>query len=198
MISSEDLRGILAMHDPKIRPGKVDELAACFTRMTYRKGEVIISGKGRCSTCAFLAEGFVHAFRMVGDEVQTMWFGEKGDLITSYRTLFWNAPGGETVAALTDCEVFSIDMVEFKRLVATDVEVAAIYIKVVEAGYAFWENRFLIRVQLAAEDRYAEWLSRTKHLAQHIPLGILARYLGIDQATLSRIRARAGSKGRSP
>ena len=195
MIGTGELHELLAMHDPYVRPGKVEELAASFTRRTYRKGEVIISGKGTCTTCVFLAEGFVHAFRTVRGEVQTMWFGEKGDLLTSYHTLFKNEPGDETVVALTDCEVYSIDMVEFKRLVATDLEVAAIYIKVLEAGYSFWENRFLIRIQLAAEERYAEWLTRTKHLAQHIPLGILARYLGIDQATLSRIRAKGGNKG---
>ncbi len=194
MIGTGELHELLAMHDPYVRPGKVEELAASFTRRTYRKGEVIISGKGRCTTCAFLARGFVHAYRTIGGEEQTMWFGERGDLITSYHALFSNEQADETVVALTDLEVFSIDMVEFKRLVATDLEVATIYIKVVEAGYAFWENRFLIRIQLAAEERYAEWLARTKHLARHIPLGVLARYLGIDQATLSRIRARSASK----
>ena len=105
-------------------------------------------------------------------------------------SLFDNMQGDDMIVALTDCEVFTIDMDAFKNLVKTNAEFTKLYIKIIEVGYQFWENRFKILSQMDVERRYNEWQGRTKHLEAHIPLGVIAQYLNINQATLSRIRAK--------
>jgi CRP-like cAMP-binding protein len=161
-----------------------------FTKEEYKKGETIVSNKGICATCYFVLEGYVRSFVSDNDAEKTLWFGEKGDLLTAYQTLFKNVQGKETVVALTNCTLLSISMKNFKELIQNEIDFSHFYIKIIEEGYHFWENRYLILCQLNVEKRYNEWLSRTKHLAPYIPLGVLAQYLNIDQATLSRIRGK--------
>lgn len=111
-------------------------------------------------------------------------------MITSFSTMFQNEKGNEIIETLTNCTMLAINMQTFKKLISEEIEIANVYHKIVEAGYLFWERRFLIYSQERAEDRYKEWYNRSKHISEHISLGVIAQYLNIDQATLSRIRSK--------
>lgn len=190
MIDQMDLEEIIAIHFSSFEADEVKKYAPLFSKHYFKKKEFIINDKGTCTQCYFLIDGYVRSFIEEDQMEKTLWFGEKGDLITSYHTLFSNSLAKETVEALTDCALISIPMAKFKELVQSDLFFAHFYIKLLESGYNYWERRFLILSQMNADKRYNEWIARTKHLAPHIPLGVLAQYLNIDQATLSRVRGK--------
>lgn len=190
MSKKEDLKSIFSIHNPFISDELLDQMEKNFEARTFKKGDLIVSEKGICQTCYFVIDGYVRSYFCKDDMEYTFWFGEKGDLLTSYHTLFNKTNGNENIVALCNCTVYAIDLNLFKSWIKSSHEVALIYIKIIESGYQYWENRFAILTQMNVEKRYSEWLSRTKHLAPYVPLGVLAQYLNINQATLSRIRAK--------
>ena len=51
------------------------------------------------------------------------------------------------------------------------------------------EDRLISMLSAIASERYKELLEKEPDLLQRLPLGNIATYLGITQASLSRIRA---------
>jgi CRP-like cAMP-binding protein len=191
MVNIKDLTEILAYHNSDMKESDVVKFIHLFSICEFKKGEIIVTDKRICNKCYFLISGFVRCYiHDIDNEETTLWFGEKGDLITSFKTLFDNTKGEDLLEAITNCTLFSIDMDEFKNLVTTNSAFTKLYIKLIEDGYQFWENRFRILSQMDVEKRYNEWQGRAKHLDPHLPLGVLAQYLNINQSTLSRIRTK--------
>lgn len=190
MVTKELLLEVFSYHYPYFKDGEIDKYAPFFEQKHFKKGEVIVSNRGVCKTCHFLFKGFVRCYTSDGENEITLWFGEKGDLVTSFAALFNNEQGDDILVALTDCTTFSIDSDKFISMTQTSDDFNKLYVKIIETGYQFWENRFRILSQMDVEKRYNEWRGRTRHLEAHVPLGIIAQYLNINQATLSRIRAK--------
>lgn len=190
MITIEQLIEVFSFHYPYFEDEDIKKYLHLFELKQFKKGDIIVSNKGVCKTCHFLYSGFVRCYTSEGENENTLWFGEKGDLITSFDSLFDDKQGDDIIVAITDCTTFSINTAEFKKLTRTNTDFNQFYIKIIEAGYQFWENRFRILSQLDVEKRYLEWKGRTKHLEAHVSLGIIAQYLNINQATLSRLRSK--------
>lgn len=190
MVDSSELKEILSIHHKYASSNLADAISEFFEYRNFKKGDILVTNKGLCHSCFFLCSGFTRAYLDSENGNQTLWFGERGDFVTSFQTLFNQQQGNEIVVALTDCKTMVIDLGRFRKLITELPELASVYIEIVEAGYQYWEKRFLIHSQQDAYNRYVEWMSRTKHMTEHIPMGVLAQYLNIDQATLSRIRAK--------
>ncbi len=190
MVNTKILKEVLQHCNPHVESSTVEKIAPFFEYKNFNKGDVIVSNKGVCTTCYFIYSGVTRAYISNDGEEHTLWFGEKGDFITSFKTMYNNETGSEIIMALTNCETFSIEMSQFKQLIHEHIDVANIYIKILEAGYQYWEKRFIIHSQHNAENRFVEWMNRAEHLLPHLSLGVLAEYLNIDQSTLSRIRSK--------
>ena len=52
------------------------------------------------------------------------------------------------------------------------------------------EERLISMLSAIASERYKELLEKEPDLLQRLPLGSIATYLGVTQASLSRIRAK--------
>lgn len=190
MVNKEQLLDVFKIHYPHFSDIEIENCYQLFEVREFKKGEVIISNKGMCTSCHFLLEGYTRCYTIDEDNETTLWFGEKGDLITSFQSLLENKQSSDIIVALTNCKTFCIPMDKFKQLSLNNQEFNRLYIKIIEMGYQFWENRFRILSQLDVEKRYLEWRGRTKHLEEFVPLGVIAQYLNINQATLSRIRSK--------
>lgn len=190
MVDFQELKNILCRYYNSVSDKTIDKIAQHFEYRNYKKGDTVVSNKSICTQCFFICSGYTRGYIYREDAQFTLWFGEPGDMITSFSTMFQNEKGNEIIETLTDCTMLAINMQTFKKLISEEIEIANVYHKIVEAGYLFWERRFLIYSQERAEDRYKEWYNRSKHISEHISLGVIAQYLNIDQATLSRIRSK--------
>jgi CRP-like cAMP-binding protein len=59
-----------------------------------------------------------------------------------------------------------------------------------EKYYIRLEERFVNAQFKTAAERYEQLLQQAPHIAERVPLGYIASYLGVSQETLSRIRSR--------
>ena len=55
-------------------------------------------------------------------------------------------------------------------------------------GNALLQDRMFGMIQLTAEQRYAQLMETQPEIFQHVPLKMIASYLGVTDSSLSRIR----------
>ena len=78
---------------------------------------------------------------------------------------------------------------KLKELFSEDLHIANWGRRYAEMELLATEERLISMLSAIASERYKELLEKEPDLLQRLPLGNIATYLGITQASLSRIRA---------
>ena len=74
-------------------------------------------------------------------------------------------------------------------LILGDIPLASWGVRYAEMDLLAAEERLIAMLSAVASERYHELLEKEPDLLHRLPLGSIATYLGISQASLSRIRA---------
>ena len=143
----------------------LDKLRQCLTEVSYPKGfQVLEYGKIE-KDIFFIKKGIVRAYTSVEGKEITFWVGKEGATIVSMKGYVNDEPGYETMELMENSVLYVLE-----RLLAA-------------------EERLISMLSAVASERYHELLEKEPDLLQRLPLGSIATYLGITQASLSRIRA---------
>ena len=149
----------------------LDKLRQCLTEVSYPKGfRVLESGKVE-KDIFFIKKGIVRAYTSVDGKDITFWVGKEGATLVSMKGYVNDEPGYETMELMEDLHIAN-----WGRRYAEMELLAA-------------EERLISMLSAVASERYHELLEKEPDLLQRLPLGSIATYLGITQASLSRIRA---------
>jgi len=108
--------------------------------------------------------------------------------VISMKSFNDQVPSREYIIAIEDCEM---DVITFDRMQELIREVPAwrqIGKDVDEAMYNSLMNRSIQLQTLTASERYELFIKKHPYILQKVALKHIASYLGIDIATLSRIR----------
>ena len=136
----------------------------------------------------YVVSGCIQQYMRVKDDDKIIEFSFDGDFVTSLSSVLKAQPSDVCVTCLTDCVVQVIP-----------------YEKINEFSYSssltnrlfkhFIENYYLVRVKKEkdllsknVDERYLDLLKNRPKLIQEIPLGLIAKYLGVHPNSLSRIR----------
>lgn len=146
--------------------------------------------KGQVATrLAYLRSGLMRSFIYDdhANDITTQFFKE-GTVVISMKSFNDQVPSREYIIALEDCE---IDVITYDRMhelmnvvpawrqIAKDVD---------EFKYNALMNRSIQLQTLTASERYQLFMKKHPDILQRVALKHIASYLGIDIATLSRIR----------
>ena len=146
--------------------------------------------KGQVSTrLAYLRSGLMRSFIYddYANDITTQFFKE-GSVVISMKSFNDQVPSREYIIALEECEIDVItydrmnelmDAVPAWRQIAKDVD---------EFKYNALMNRSIQLQTLTASERYQLFMKKHPDMLQRVALKHIASYLGIDIATLSRIR----------
>lgn len=174
---------------------------AAFMRVTKRrtlpKGTILLSEGQVIDEIHFIEEGLIRGFYYQDRKEITSWMANEGRFIWPLPSYLLRQPSRENIQLLEPTTILSIDRRDMEEL---------------KRGYAVFDNlqsrlmeRYIVlydlRVRLLlmkAEDRFDAYQQLFPELYQRVPLRYIATYLGIDPATLSRIRSgykvKAGKK----
>ncbi len=94
----------------------------------------------------------------------------------------------ENVQALEDCEMITMDYDDIQELYLKFPDFNRITRRLFEVYYSKAELRALIARFSTAEKKYQFFLENFQELSNRVTQIYIASFLGIDQATLSRIR----------
>lgn len=140
----------------------LDRLRQCLTEVSYPKG-----------------------FRVL----ITFWVGKEGATIVSMKGYVNDEPGYETMELMEDSVLYVLERKKLKELFSEDLHIANWGRRYAEMELLATEERLISMLSAIASERYKELLEKEPDLLQRLPLGNIATYLGITQASLSRIRA---------
>lgn len=119
----------------------------------------------------------------------TFWVGKEGATIVSMKGYVNDEPGYETIELMEDSVLYVLERKKLKELFSEDLHIANWGRRYAEMELLATEERLISMLSAIASERYKELLEKEPDLLQRLPLGNIATYLGITQASLSRIRA---------
>ena len=167
----------------------LDKLRQCLTEGSYPKGfQVLEYGKVE-KDIFFIKKGIVRAYTLVEGKEITFWVGREGSTIVSMKGYVNDEPGYETMELMEDSVLYVLERKKLKELFLEDLHIANWGRRYAEMELLAAEERLISMLSAVASERYHELLEKEPDLLQRLPLGSIATYLGITQASLSRIRA---------
>jgi CRP-like cAMP-binding protein len=174
---------------------KAELLAEKFTYKEIAKGDFLLKEGKISNALYFLEEGCVRSFILDtnGDEVTTAIFLENST-VNDLISFFKRQPSKENFQVLTDCKTCFLTYDELQESFHGIPEFRELGRMMLINNYSRLRDRMLAMVQLTAEQRYLHLIQSQPTIFQHVPLKMLATYLGITDTSLSRIRKKATSK----
>jgi CRP-like cAMP-binding protein len=146
------------------------------------------SGK-TATSLGYLRKGLMRSF-FYDDQANdiTTHFFKEGTVVISMKSFNDQVPSRENIIALEPCEIDIITydrMMDLIRVVPAWGQIAK---DVDEFKYNQLMNRTIQLQTLSASERYQLFVRKNPDILQRVALRHIASYLGIDIATLSRIR----------
>ena len=172
----------------------IDELQAELIKrvslISFRAGDLIIDANRVCTTSYYILEGLTRTYFLKGGKEVIEYFSSNNEWANSPRSWRTGKPDIYYVDAIEDTTAISIEARDMGYLFDTFPELdrygrlsmATLLDHLIERITSF---RFT-----TAREKYDHFKQTYSRIYHHIPLGMVASYLGITQETLSRIRRR--------
>jgi CRP-like cAMP-binding protein len=146
--------------------------------------------KGKVATrLAYLRSGLMRSF-IYDDQANdiTTHFFNQGSVVISMKSFNDQVPSRENIIALEDCEIDVITYDRMQQLMEVVPAWRQIAKDVDEFKFNELMNRSIQLQTLTASERYQLFIKKHPDIIQRVALRHIASYIGIDIATLSRIR----------
>lgn len=158
--------------------------------ITLNRNEYLLKEGDYCRNFYFMKSGILRNYYIKnGIEIITN-FTFPSDLSTILRSIIVNEPSREYIQAITDCEILSISISEYQKLVKQYSKIAKIDTEITQLYAILLEDRLYSLQFHTAAERYEHLVKREPFIVKQVPLTYIASYLGITLETLSRIRAK--------
>ncbi len=165
------------------------ETVSRFEPITLPAKSLFLQSGKIASSLGYLRKGLMRSF-FYDDQANdvTTHFFKTGTVVISMKSFNDQVPTRENIIAIEDCELDLITydkMTELIRIVPAWQQIAK---NVDEFKYNQLMNRSIQLQTLNASERYQLFIKKHPEILQRVALRHIASYLGIDIATLSRIR----------
>jgi CRP-like cAMP-binding protein len=166
-----------------------EETASRFLPETLPARSLFLEQGKIATKLAYLRSGMMRSF-IYDDQANdiTTQFFKQGSVVISMKSFNDQVPTRENIITLEECE---IDVITYERMQELTGLVPAwrdIAKHVDEFKYNALMNRSIQLQTLTASERYQLFIKKHPDILQRVALKHIASYLGIDIATLSRIR----------
>lgn len=171
-------------------PAKLLQSIQKISRMDkIHKGSILINPGEECAFHFYLEQGFARTFyNKAGTEVTELIYQAGDFMMVMPHTLVAN-PTLRGIQILTDAKVWRIPIEAWDELAKQD----PIYDKLCRMSLFNVCYKFQYRTEQllfnTSQERYELLLQKRPEWVNHVPLGVIASYLGMTQETLSRMRS---------
>ncbi len=174
---------------------KASIIAAQFERKTLVKHEFVLQEGKVCNESYFLESGYIRAFAFDpdGNDVTFNIFSPPS-FVNDISSLFRRVPTKENLQALTECALWTIPYERLQANFHAMPEFREFGRMMLIMSNTNLKDRMISMIRDTAEERYAALLHTKPDIFQHVPLKIIASYLGITDTSLSRIRREFAQK----
>jgi CRP-like cAMP-binding protein len=178
------IQGVMPMPNEKAQ-----HIAALFQRCVINKHDFLLRDGKICTESHFLESGYIRAFTFdpEGNEVTTSIFAPSA-FVNDVSSFFKREPSCENIQALTDAITWAIPYEQLQASFHAMPEFREFGRMMLIMSNSSLKERMLSMIRETAEERYAALLKAKPDIFLHVPLKIIASYLGITDTSLSRIR----------
>ncbi|MBC3539009.1 Crp/Fnr family transcriptional regulator [Rufibacter sediminis] len=166
------------------------DLVKSKARVVDLKKDGYFSEAGKIANqVAFVSDGILRVcyYNNRGEEI-TRYFIDEHNFAVDLNSFSTQIPSSEYIQAITDCRLIVFSSEALRELSLTIIGWDGIINKITSKSLVEKVNRISPMLAEDAKTRYLSFLEKFPHLANRIPLSLLASYLGITQSSLSRIR----------
>lgn len=160
-------------------------------RISFRKfapRELVLREGNVCRYVYLIVKGGLRAYMQKGNKEITTWCMLENDLAAAADSFFLQIPSREYIEAYEETEVVCLSYENFWLICDAFPAFKTVVLKLLGKYYAMFYQRAVDLVVLSKEERYQELLEKQPDLAQRLHLTHIKSYLGMSQASLSRIR----------
>lgn len=154
-----------------------------------KKGQNLLEAGKICNSLFYIESGLLCGYYHIEDREVCNWIATEGDFATSYYSFISREKSHEIIECLENGKIQIVDYKDLQDLYKKFPETERAGRLLLEEYYSRLEERLLSIQFKTAKERYALLLKNRPEIIQRAPLGRIASYLGINQETLSRIRA---------
>lgn len=167
----------------------VKNITKTFEYFEVSKNEILL-GENKISTRTyFLEAGYMRSFitNEKGDEVTTNIFSAPC-FVNDFLSFFKEQPTKENYQTLTTCTFWQTSLEHVQDNFHNIPEFREFSRLLFVINYYKLQDRLIDMVSKKAETRYLNFINEQPEAFKHVPLKIIASYLGITDTSLSRIR----------
>ncbi|WP_428740468.1 Crp/Fnr family transcriptional regulator [Tenacibaculum sp.] len=167
----------------------VEKITETFSNFTLSKNTILLNTNTISTKTYFLEEGYMRSYIINEDneEVTTNIYAAPC-FVNDFLSFFKKQPSKEIYETLTDCSFWATGLENVQENFHTIPEFREFSRLLFVINYYKLNDRLIETVSQKAETRYLNLLKKQPHIFQHVPLKIIASYLGITDSSLSRIR----------
>lgn len=166
-----------------------DELLHNMKTKTYKKGGYLLKEDETCKHLYFINEGLTKSYFRKENKEFIMRFYAENVLFSVFDSYITQAPSNFAVMALEPTTVTLISYDKMDSLCKNHHCMETFFRKLISIATVKMIKRISEMLEQDATQRYNKFVEENKSILQRISLGDLAKYLGITQQSLSRIRA---------
>jgi CRP-like cAMP-binding protein len=165
-----------------------EELFQRSIAKTFQKGELLLQPEKVCRYLFFINEGFAKIYFMSDDKEFIMRFFAENLLFTAFPSYLTQTPSNYIIMALEPTTATLIRHADMEELCKKYHSMETFFRKLVSIATVKMTKRITEMLEKNATTNYKLFVKENSEILQRISLGDLAKYLGITQQSLSRIR----------
>ena len=173
----------------KMPAEKAKLLVEKFELLELSKNELLLTEDKVSKSTYILESGVIRSFTMdnEGNEVTTNLYSPFC-FINDVMAFFKQQPATENFQALTPCKLWAMSYDEVQANFHGIPEFREFGRMMLITNYANLKERMLGMIKDTAETRYLKLMETHPDIFQHVPLKIIASFLGVTDSSLSRVR----------
>ena len=165
----------------------MDKLCACMTEVHVPAKQPIITWDKVNTNVYIVKEGILRRSYLNGDVDCTNGFALPGTTIISYFSYYHGLPSNHRYEACVDSVVMVVTKEDYERLICESHEFAR-YVNSMLMAQLFHDEKKMSVFSGDARERYIALMKNRPESLRSVSLGVIASYLGVSQAYLSRLR----------
>lgn len=166
-----------------------ERIEAEFLPRTYARGDFLVRVGQTDRYIWFIGSGIVRIYEEPDDTPeQTFHFVSAGQLMADPESFSQQVPALVSMQVVTACQTRAVSYDGFQRLVRAVPAWSGTIQRITERALLEKVQKRSRLVYEDAKTRYRRLLVEQPDVAQQVPLGIIASYLGITLPSLSRLR----------
>jgi len=172
-----------------------EKIKSYLTFKKLRKNQYFLQEGDDAKYLAFVEKGALRQYS-VDDEggVHIVQFAIEGWTVSDLYGFFTGEKASYNIDAIEDSELVVIDRQSNEEMLATIPKYETYTRLQITGAYIAMQKRLNSITTLSLEERYKEFTKAYPNLHERFPQHMIASYLGLQPATLSRIRRRISEK----